>query len=545
MKTITLFILTLFVSLFSFGQIYTETFNGQGGKGAINETTDDLTGVTWTVDRSGQTYNAEYKFSVVSNQFNAIAVGTSTWLSPVIDISSHKDIGFTIVASRGSGNHLEVTDTVTTEYRIDDGCSGFGPWTQAAVNPVLSANFTGTTISQTGLIGNTLELRVTMKSTSGEKKEVHYIDDISVTGTSITKYTYNGGWSTDGDPSGVSSADDKIIIEAGDATISSNTNISKVTVKPGASLTIDVSAELTVTNKMTLESSSNSYSSLLLDGTIAGTGTIAYKRFVNSNTLGNDLISPPLTGETWSNFLNNSCSNATDLLDDGQTIPKTYAFAPFDKTADWYVNYTDAVNPNLESGMGYRAATDVGTTLTFTGTVPTGQVTVPITIETVAPTYPEWNLIGNPYPSYVDIAAFFNYDAGPGKNIDLLRDLSGIYGYDGTASNGWDVITLANVGTRLMTPGQGFLVPAKTASATITFDPSMRATGTDDDFIAGRDANTLTFLHLNASTATEDYSTQFYFNDNASQGLDVGYDAAVFGAVPAFSIYSLLVQDNT
>jgi hypothetical protein len=74
----------------------------------------------------------------------------------------------------------------------------------------------------------------------------------------------------------------------------------------------------------------------------------------------------------------------------------------------------------------------------------------------------------------------------------------------------------------------------------------MRAIGTGDDFIAGRNANVLTFLKLNASTSEKDYTTQFYFDANASLGLDHGYDGKILGNVaPNFALYSHLVEDNT
>jgi hypothetical protein len=169
---------------------------------------------------------------------------------------------------------------------------------------------------------------------------------------------------------------------------------------------------------------------------------------------------------------------------------------------------------------------------------------VTITVEAGALTYPEWNLIGNPYPAYMDMDAFLNFNAGAGTNISMLQADSGIYGYDGDASNGWKVFNSANASSVKMTPGQGFLVAAA-SNSTITFDPSMSLAGSEDDFIAGRDASTLTFLKLNASTSSKDYTTQFYFNDNASLGLDPGYDAKLFGGVaPSFALYSSLVQDD-
>jgi len=336
------------------------------------------------------------------------------------------------------------------------------------------------------------------------------------------------------------------LIKSNEST-SFNTDIAldNLLIEEGSDLTINSGNTLTV-NNLTLESQSDSYSSLILNGTIIG--TVKYKRFVNSNSNGNDLISPPLSGETWNDFLN-SDSNSTDLFNDGNTNLTTYAFGPFDKTLDSFLNYTDATSANLISGIGYRAATtNNGANLTFTGNVPTGSISVNI-IDSGA-IFPDWNLIGNPYPSYISIADFLNYETAPGiKNIDILEDISGIYGYDGNTSDGWDIITLANAGSRLMAPGQGFFVAADdadVASYDITFNKSMRKAGSEDDFILNRNSSTLTFLKLNASTTNYNYNTEFYFNTNSSLGLDLGYDGKILGnTAPSFALYSHLVENNT
>ncbi|WP_400079167.1 FG-GAP-like repeat-containing protein [Winogradskyella sp. R77965] len=359
----------------------------------------------------------------------------------------------------------------------------------------------------------------------------------------VKAYTYtNNVWSPS-DPNNVSSSNDTITVEAGEAVISMNTTVDAIIVNPGAVLTVNSGISLTA-NTTTLKSTSLLYSSLIVDGTVEG--IVKYERFVNSNSLGNDLISPPLSGQTWANFLL-SDTNATDILNDGNDNPRTYLFGPFDKSVDWYVNYTDDITANLNSGTGYRTATTGGTTLTFTGTV----LTTPVNVDIInsGANYPDWNLVGNPYPSYISIADFLNYQITPDiKNIDILEDISGIYGYDGSASNGWDVITLANAGDRLMTPGQGFYVAADVTHVDdydIIFDTSMRAIGADDDFIEGRNTNLFTFLRLNASTINSNYSTEFYFNDNASRGLDLRYDGKILGNIaPSFALYSHLVEDN-
>jgi len=383
------------------------------------------------------------------------------------------------------------------------------------------------------------------------------VKTIQINVDTATTYTYENnidGWSPS-DPNNAANFNDEIIVENGNAEISANIIVDNVTVNAGAALTVNTGTTLT-TNTMTLKSTSQLYSSLIADGIVEG--TVKYERFTNANAGGNDLISPPLSGETWADFLL-SDTNASDILDDGNMNPTTYAFGPFDKTTDWYINFSDAESSDLTlvSGRGYRAGTDVGTTLTFTGTVPITPITVDI-INTGAE-YPEWNLIGNPYPSYIDMDLFLKHvledvqDPGSDiRNIDILEDISGIYGYAGSlVANKWEVITLANSSGKLMAPGQGFFVAADAASVEdfdIAFDTSMRTIGgiDDDDFIVGRNANELTFLKLNVNTTTNDYGTEFYFNSSSSLGLDLGYDGKILGNVaPNFAIYSHLVEDNS
>lgn len=368
--------------------------------------------------------------------------------------------------------------------------------------------------------------------------------------------SYDGYIYTDGSwvpttPNNTTSASNALIAD-GVAVLSSDVNLNDVVVNPGAGLEVETGNTLAV-NSLTLESSSTSYSSLILDGAI--TGPVSYKRYVNAYTNDavnndNDLISAPVTGQAFGSF----DSANTNLLASGSVR----AFAPFNNNTDVYENYDATTNAatTLDAATGYRAATTDGATLTFTftGTVNTGDVPKDITIGTGA-SYAEWNLIGNPYPSYIDVEAFLTHvvstETAGERNIDLLDALSGIYGYDGDASDGWDIITLANDAGRYLAPGQGFFVAASgngtlIADHDIEFTAAMRTTGTSDDFIAGRNNNPLTFIELKAFTANNDYSTEFYFDADASQGLDPGYDAVIWGgSAPSFALYSHLVQDNT
>ncbi|MCA0153090.1 T9SS type A sorting domain-containing protein [Winogradskyella vincentii] len=53
-------------------------------------------------------------------------------------------------------------------------------------------------------------------------------------------------------------------------------------------------------------------------------------------------------------------------------------------------------------------------------------------------------------------------------------------------------------------------------------------------------------VKLQIDNDENNFRTDIYFNANASLGLDPGYDSSLFGGVaPDFSVYSLLVEDNT
>ena len=474
--------------------------------------------------------------------------GDVNWLlTPSFDLSAdgyqvRVDAALTDYNDTELGDALSAGDVISLVYS-NDGTNWTTLYDFATNIPAASGETV--IVDLTGITGTTVQFAFYVSEGASGRDVDFHIDNFRVETIPVpVTYTFNGTWSPS-DPSGDASYVDDIVVSSGNAIISSDTECDNVIINPGAAMTINSGATLTITDKMTLESVSNNFSNLMLEGNI--NGTVTYERYVNSTSNGNDLISPPLGGQTWASFLADG-SNEADLLDDGNTSPTTYAFGPFDKTTDNWLNYTDASVVTLNSGTGYRAATNTGTTLTFTGAVETSIVAV--NIEDTGANYPDWNLIGNPYTTYLDMADFLNYDLGDGtRNIDILEDISGIYGYDGSASNGWDVVTLANAGARDMAPGQGFFVAANdtfVAGYDITFAPSMRRVNSGDDFIAGRNSSALTYLKLNANTATNDYTTQFYFNDNASAGLDHGYDAKLWGDTPpSFSLYSNLVENNT
>ncbi|WP_033960089.1 T9SS-dependent choice-of-anchor J family protein [Psychroserpens jangbogonensis] len=397
----------------------------------------------------------------------------------------------------------------------------------------------------TGLGGQSnVSLRVAFGSDFSGTDEGAAFDSVTISEFAPLAYTYDGGTWSPSDPNGTATAADDIMIISGDAVINANTTCNTMTVNPGASLTVDSSMTLTATNGLTLESSSTSYSSLIRNGSIVG--TMNYERHVNENGSGttgsNDLVSAPLHGQAFSDF---ALANP-NILNNGTQ----YLFGPFEKVTGSYLNWASTETATLEPGVGYRSGTTIpgGSTVTFTGT--DSNTNEFHDIQYSGPK-PQWNLVGNPYPSYMKVRDFLNHfvDAGV-KNLTLLNEsTAAIYGYDGSAINGWTIQNLANtVPSTVMAPGQGFFVsadPALTGSYDLTFTSAMRSTGSGDDYIVGRNPQ-LSYVALKASTANDVFGTEIYFNTEASLGFDLGYDAAIWGdTTPDFAIYSNLVEDNT
>lgn len=373
-------------------------------------------------------------------------------------------------------------------------------------------------------------------ATGGVTTDLYNIHDSvadTVSFASSTTYTYSNGWSPS-DPNGVSTSSDDIDIVMGNATISSDTDCNNITISAGAGLTIDSGITLTTASGMIMESTSTSYSGLILNGTVSG--TVTYQRHVNQTAAsgGNDLISPPVSGETFDGLLatnGNIVSNGDNSL---------YLFGPFDKASVSYITYANTETAALPSGTGYRAATTDNGALNFTGSAVQSNVNVVVTNS--GPSFSAWNLIGNPYPSYLNVQDFLNN----ATNAALLDETNvGIYGYDGDASDGWTIYNLNTTDANtVIAPGQGFFVAVE-SNGSMAFTPSMRRHGNADDFIAGRTTNTNHHLSLELSSTVGTSNTDFYFNGNSTNGLDAGYDSGVFGdVVGAFAIYSHLVEEN-
>ncbi len=307
--------------------------------------------------------------------------------------------------------------------------------------------------------------------------------------------------------------------------------LERVSVIEGNSLTIK--GDVVTANQLQVNANSTSTGSVIIDGTV--TGNIRFNRYVNSNAADNDLISAPVP-VTFSSIAGDLYANPTT------TTQKL--FGPFNNSTGVYENWDTATDgaTTLAQGKGYRAAHATGNEILFTGSPVSPAVDVPVSITDGGDaTYGLWNLIGNPFPSYLDFGAFFTENS---SQFDTGA-FQAIYGYDADDSNGSN-FTIWNAfnATDKITPAQGFFVRTKSGGGTVTFKPEMRTIGNSDDFIVGRTTPDFVLSELFLSNGTSNFTTKIYFADNQTRGLDPGYDAGAY-AGSAKGIFTHLVEDNT
>jgi hypothetical protein len=360
-------------------------------------------------------------------------------------------------------------------------------------------------------------------------------------------YIYDNGWQDGNNPNGVSTDLEDLVVISGDANITTNTTFNTVVVNPEGNLIVNDGVGLT-TNNIVLESDSNTYSSLNPASSSTVSGRVRYKRYVNqvgtSSGGGNDLISSPVTDGTLEAF-----GDFADWNKNLASLNNLRAFGPFNNSSGNYENYDIVVNEAtpLEAGKGYRAATLDGSPVVFTGNANVGDVNTTISVGAAS----IWNLVGNPYTSYLDTQAFISENGTSGNDV-LDSNYNAVYGYNnGTDGAGiWTIVNnIQNVGKNIA-PGQGFYIASNgTGGANnLSFTPAMRTINGTDDFILGRQSqdNTISHLNLSIENSASAYYTDFYFTDNSTLGLDPGYDAGLFDTLNSeFALYSHLVDDNT
>jgi hypothetical protein len=298
---------------------------------------------------------------------------------------------------------------------------------------------------------------------------------------------------------------------------------------------------------VTLNSDSNEFASMIVEGT--ATGDITYNKYVNQLYYqGWDLVGSPVVNQSISGFVTTN----DDPLAVDPTGPTYYAIGTHDAATNNFTNYTGATVGNAGNfipGKGYQMATDSGATMAFTGEVATTTQTVNVQNQNGANggVGVRWNLVSNPFPSYIkgnnladDTHNFLKVNADAGI-IDNQSAFLAAYGWkaDGSGYVAYNYITgsTGDLTPLLIAPGQGFFVAAnQSTQQALIFTPQMRTVAGGDDFINGAPILlnynfNLKLFHGNSEKA----ETKYFFKEGLTLGLDPGYDAGALDQLTPLS----------
>jgi hypothetical protein len=342
-------------------------------------------------------------------------------------------------------------------------------------------------------------------------KAFNYSNEIEVTenptkttwlGTTDTNWATNSNWDF-GEP--ISSLD--VFIPSG---LSNYPVVSETTGAVVNNLTVDAGASLSIENG----------GSIIVNG--SSTGNISYNRTVTyaaDNSSGWYLVASPTVGETYDDTW-----IATNDIASGTGSNRgigTYNT----QTDDWSYYQAGTDSSPFTSGIGYsiKRGTTSGS-ITFTGSINTADV--PAAVISASNGY---NLIGNPYPAYINSSSFLT------NMTDLLASET-IWLWNPDTNNYDAKVTNEDF---IVSPGQGFF--ARANSNTVLNFSHANQLNSADTF----KESTKTEIKIQISDGINNRFAKIYYVNNATTSFDNGYDGEAFGGISnTFDIYTHLLSNN-
>lgn len=422
---------------------------------------------------------------------------------------------------------------------------------------------TATTLSS-ATIGNLTTTRYFRAVVQNGSCTVAYTASIGITVPTAITYS-NGTWN--GTPTNTTP-----VIISSNLTLTNNLNVCSCQITNTAVVTVPSNVSLIVQNDISVASTAslfieNNGSLVQVSNTATNVGNITFKR--NSAPLKQydyTYWSSPLIGQTLNQL------GSPSLFYAFNPNINNWAAATSSTTMDAAKGYISRVPNNL------NFATPQVLNITFSGVPNNGVITTPIVKSTGT-----FNLIGNPYPSAIDIDAFLLDPANTGvvngtiylwtHNTAIANTVgTGMYNYTrddyakynitGGVKTASAAISGASEPTGKVAAGQGFFIEANSSLASgnysATFKNSMRITNNNNQFFKINPANgnhepvtgvvsgiqkNRVWLNISNTTGAYDEALVGYIT-GATNSFDNLYDGKTFPAGNVVSIYSVLDAAN-
>ncbi len=432
----------------------------------------------------------------------------------------------------GNGFSTTLSSTATFDHEMGIASGSCGALTNIACRDAVFGSFAETHTFTTA-VGVTYYVYIAHRGAANTSTGTFTISRTCTvnewTGNALnTDWATNGNWSTGTAPT--SSGTAYIPTSPAGAnfpTIDEAAQIATLTLATGATLNIQSGNSMTVTGVLTNSGTiSVANGGSLVQGTgstLAGAGSYNVTR--NGSSVYDYWSSP--TANVSSGFL-------------GGTV---YQYNPASGTSDPSDDEFDpgwvGAGGSMVAAKGY-AAYGAGTK-TFTGTVNNGDIGIAVT-SNASPNV-SYNLIGNPYPSGVNVSTFLSTNSAllavgavylwdnPGTTTYVTGDYAVRNALSGTAGGG------GNAPTGVLGTAQGFKVNVN-GNGTIQFTNAMRtASNTTNIF---RQSETQ-LLWLNAISSDNRFNqTLVGFTEDGTDGNDWAYDAPKLNALGELSLYSYI-----
>ena len=454
-----------------------------------------------------------------------------------IDLSSgNKGFSIKVKGPRTSTLTIKVEDG-GTEHTVTANYTTPNKW------QTLTFDFSSFTSTNNKKIALFFDIQTNFDGSLDPNLNIFQIDDYVFGEFAIWTGNTNSNWADVTNwNNGIPSVTTDVIIRTGtyQPIIASNVSVKSLTINTSASLTV-TSGNLTVveaianSGTMTLENNANLIQTAAAN-TNSGSGTATVKR--NSNALLRSdytLWSSPVTGQ---NLLAFSPATTTTRFYNYNTATNLYnaeatpGATPFTVGKGYLIRM-----PNIDLLADYDAGT---ATLVypgvFTGVPNNGTITVPIT---AGETGFRYNLVGNPYPSPINIWTFVSENTDSIEStLYFWRKTNGSVGQasayctfipgalvtdTGTFTTNSNALSADPLG--VIQTGQGFFVEAKSGATTLTFNNTQRVINAANLFFRTKQVAEPSKIWLNATNAAGNFSQMAvtYF-DGATLGVDA-FDA--------------------
>lgn len=353
----------------------------------------------------------------------------------------------------------------------------------------------------------------------------HLVSSINTfIGTSGTDWDIASNWSFNEVPD-----NDHVIIKTGvRANAPASISVGDLSLETNASLT--VATNVLSSGSITL----NSGSSLIAQNSL--NFDLTYNRYLETTNW--YLISSLVTNETIEDIISTH-SFATGT---GENI----GIGDYDNTIPGWTYANTSTSGILASGeaRSFKMA-DQGN-ISFIGSMPLETKSIIISHGGVDGN--GFNLIGNPFPSYIPVN-----NVTPSASNSLLRGNTAVLEQEtiwfwNQSTNSYLPVNQGSVimnGVHYIAPGQGFFVKSTSTGGSFVFNEDLQSHQSSDVFYRTEDTNDYTHLKLKLTNQTTSKNTDILYISEASSGWDNGYDATLFpGSSSDFDIFTQLIEDN-